>query len=218
MAICNQESKLSDLLLNHPSLIPVIGRMGIELGVGDYTIAEICAQHEIRSEFMVSIINTFLDEEYFPSEALNSFSLEKTVSYLERTGDFYLHVQLPNIEVHFNRLIDRSGSENNLKLLQRFFLDMKNQLSESIVFEKEQLFPALKAKEFKKVNPDHIISVNSEIEEKLHDLLTFFVVHLKGSYDRNLCMAVVSSVFALSKDVRQNNRIRTRILLPLMRN
>ena len=52
------------------------------------------------------------------------------------------------------------------------------------------------------------------MEEKIDDLLSFFVMHLKGEYEPNLCVAVVTAIFALRKDIRQNNRIRSRILLP----
>ena len=79
----------------------------------------------------------------------------------------------------------------------------------------EVLFPALIAGDV----PEDFrssLSGHAEMEAKLHDLLYFFVVHLRGDYDSNLCMAVVSAVFSLEKDYSQNNRIRNRILLPIM--
>ena len=40
------------------------------------------------------------------------------------------------------------------------------------------------------------------------------VVHMKGDYDHNLGYAVLVAVFSLKKDIKQNNRIRNRILRP----
>ena len=53
------------------------------------------------------------------------------------------------------------------------------------------------------------------VEDKIDDLIHMFVMHLKGDYDHNLCLAVIISLFNLKKDITQNNRIRNRILRPL---
>lgn len=216
MAICNRESKLCDILMSHPQLIPVINRLGINLGTGDGTIGEICEERNIDSKFFLSVVNTFLDEDYFPSNAKDVFTLEKTIDYLEKTGSFYLDIQLPNIERHFNRLIQMSGPDNNLELLRHFFLEMKKQFSDNILYEKEILFPDLRNNIMPQNSPYDLGNSISEVEEKLQDLLIFFVAHLKGRYDGNLCMAVVTSVFSLFTDICQNNRIRRRILIPLL--
>ena len=49
----------------------------------------------------------------------------------------------------------------------------------------------------------------------MDDLINMLIVHLKGDYDHNLGYAVVVAVLALKKDIRQNNRIRNRILRPI---
>jgi len=215
MAVFNKESKLADAVLTNPQLIPVINRLGVSLGVGDSSIGSICANAGIDTVFFLSVVNTFLDEDYFPVNPRGTFTLEKTVDYLEKTSRFYQMVQLPNIERHFNSLLIRSGKDNNLVLLQKFFIEMKNQLSDCLSYETETFFPSLKAGKAG-VGKDKLAAGYAEVEEKLHDLLYFFVVHLRGDYDRNLCMAVVTAVFSLEKDYRQNNRIRNRILFPIM--
>ncbi len=168
------------------------------------------------SAFFISVVNTFLDESYFPSNSRDTFSLEKTIDYLSKTSVYYLRVQLPNIERHFDSLISRSGTDNNLGLLRHFFTDMRHELVECVNYDERLLFPALRNGNVPS-DCNRYVNAHTEVEEKLHDLLTFFVVHLQGDYDRNLCMAVVSSVFSLQKDVSQNNRIRNRILLPIIR-
>lgn len=215
MPIFNKESKLADAVLSNPQLIPVVNRLGVNLGVGDASIGAICANENIDPDFFLSVVNTFLDKDYFPVNPRGTFTLEKTVDYLEKTSRFYQMVQLPNIERHFNSLLVRSGKDNNLMLLQEFFIEMKKQLSECLLYETETFFPALKAGKID-VDKERLAAGYAEVEEKLHDLLCFFVVHLHGSYDRNLCMAVVSAVFSLEKDYCQNNRIRNRILFPIV--
>lgn len=216
MALYNVDSKLADAIMAHPSLISVVNRLGVVLGVGDQSVGAVCAQTHISSDFFLSVINTFIDDEYFPVNARDAFSMEMTVDYLRKTSMYYRQVQLPNIDRHFNSLMARSGSDNNLQLLQRFYSDMREQLEHCLKREEERMAETIEKGE---VTPDleEIVEGYGEVEEKLHDLLTFFVVHLRGTYDKNLCVAVVTAVFSLEKDIRQNNRIRNRILVPMLR-
>lgn len=216
MAIYSSHAKLAEVLMDNPQLIPVVYRLGIKLGVGDGTIEDVCRIHHTDLRFFLSIINTFLDDEYFPADHKDAFSIDLTIDYLEKTGEYYLNDQLRNIEHHFRMLMQRSGTDNNLLHLQKFFFDMKRQLEESLQYEKTTLFPRLRRRELEGVSKKELLAVNSDIEEKLEDLLTFFVVHLRGSYDQNLCVGVVAAIFALRKDITQNNRIRQRILIPLI--
>ncbi len=214
MALYNKESKLSEAILAHPQLIPVVNRLGVNLGFGEQTIGSICSREQIEVDFFLSVVNTFLDPDYFPVNARDTFSLEKTADYLGKTSQYYLRVQLPNIRRHFESLLARSGKENNLGQLFSFFEETAVQLRTLAERDEEMLYPQLKDGEAVR---ETALSVDSheEVEEKLHDLLHLFVAHIRGDYDRNLATAVVTAIFSLEKDYRQNNRIRRRILLPL---
>ncbi|MDE6336584.1 MAG: helix-turn-helix transcriptional regulator [Muribaculaceae bacterium] len=216
MALYNRESKLSEAILNHPQLIPVINRLGVRLGVGEHTIGSICSREHIDADFFLSVINTFLDPDYFPVNARDTFTREKTVDYLRKTSFYYVKVQIPNIRRHFGSLIARSGEDNNLAQLHRFFEETALQIENIVAKDEVTVFPALLSGDLDNVTEVSAES-HSEVEEKLHDLLYLFVAHLRGDYDRNLATAVVTAIFSLEKDYRQNNRIRRRILLPQVR-
>lgn len=213
MALYNRESKLSEAILTHPQLIPVINRLGVSLGFGEQTIGFICSREHIDADFFLSVVNTFLDPDYFPVKADDTFTLEKTADYLRKTARYYLNVQLPNIRRHFGSLIARSGSENNLKQLNSFFEETAAQLEQQIERDERELYPALLKGEAGEMSGS--VMSHNDVEERLHDLLHLFVAHIKGDYDRNLATAVVSAIFSLEKDYRQNNRIRRRILMPI---
>jgi regulator of cell morphogenesis and NO signaling len=53
-------------------------------------------------------------------------------------------------------------------------------------------------------------------EALLIDLKHIMIRHLSGEYDENLCHAVIFSMSTLSKDIKQHNRIRYRILQPMV--
>lgn len=228
----SKDSRLCDAIFRDPSLIPVIDRFGISLGVGDKTIEEICKAHDMPADFFLAILNTYLNADYMPDDVEDIFKTSILVEYLSYTDDYYTEVQIPNIERHFKFLIDKSPSDNNLNIIFSFFKELRIQLEESIKSDYSKLIPMISKKLEDTIyvasNADNegnllvrlphglgeAFTSRNEIEDKINDLVSIFVVHLKGDYDKNLCMAVINALFVLRKDICQNNRIRNRILLP----
>lgn len=138
-------TKLCDVILHEPSVIPVINRFGIILGVGDKSIRTVCEEKNLDCEFFVTILNTFINEDYFPENRLKSFCATQIVNYLTQTNAYYEQFQIPNIERHFNFLINQSDSENNnLELMKQFFDELKKELLSRIENDKNCWFPSIK--------------------------------------------------------------------------
>ncbi|HIY48936.1 MAG TPA: helix-turn-helix transcriptional regulator [Candidatus Barnesiella excrementavium] len=221
MALINAESKLCDVILNEPSLIPVINRFGIILGVGDKNIRTVCDEKNLDCEFFVTILNTFINEDYFPENRLKSFCATQIVDYLTQTNTYYQQFQIPNIERHFNSLINQSDSDNNnLELMKQFFEELKKELLTRIEKDRTEWFPAIKAAADalhgeSYGDPVRYHDEPDSLEEKLDDLKSLFVIHLRGEYDLNLCHGVIFALYSLEKDIKQHNRIRNRILRPI---
>ncbi len=212
MAIINNNNLLSEVIQKDPTIIPVINRFGIILGTKDNTISAICNKHNIDVEFFLTIINTFLNKDYFPETTLKKFQINEIVSYLCKTNNYYLHFQIPNIERHFKSLIERSGDENNLNHIKHFFDELKKDLIERINFDNNQLFVA--AINAQKIDTTEKITNSQNIEDRINDLKNMLIMHLEGNYDTNLCYAVIIAIHTFEKDMQKNNRVRDRILLP----
>lgn len=221
MPIYNKESKLNEPLKQDPSLIQVIGRFGISIGVGDATIREICYRHDLDAEFFLAVINTYLNSNYYPELISGPRHLETLLDYLRQTDSYYREVQLPNIDRHFQMLMAKSicpetTDQSNLPLLLSFYQELRREMVETIISDIENWFPALRnGDKGACLMINEYLERSHNLEEKISDLISFFIIHLKGYYDSNLCVAVVSAISILAKDMRQNNRIRERILKPL---
>lgn len=223
MLLVNKDTKLHEVVIQEPAVITVLNRFKITLGLGDKTVAQICDKHSLDVNFFLSIINTFLNPDYFPENALKAYNISEIVKYLTMTNDYYRKFLIPNIEQHFNLLIMRSPNENsNLELMRNFFFEVKSELLARIENDNSALFADISSMH------DSSLSLNikdlngteeydSTIEDKLNDLISMFVIHLSGTYDANLCQAVLFAIINLKKDICQNNRIRNKILMPLYR-
>lgn len=219
MALVTPDTKLCEVIVDEPSVVPVINRFDIVLGVGDRTIKSICKEKGIDTSFFITILNAFIHESFFLENLTGAFNAGDVVDYLRKTNNSYLRNQLPNIERHFAALISRSDSNNNLPLLFNFYREVKTEIERRIDSDNQWFDAIISAEQSNSEVPVAGNAVQAEsdsIEDKLSDLINMFVIHLRGDYDRNLCHAVLFAVISLEKDICQNNRIRNRVLRPLV--
>ena len=219
MALVTPDTKLCEVIVDEPSVVPVINRFDIVLGVGDRTIKSICKEKGIDTSFFITILNAFIHESFFLENVTGAFNAGDVVDYLRKTNNSYLRNQLPNIERHFAALISRSDSNNNLPLLFNFYREVKTEIERRIDSDNQWFDAIISAEQSNSevsVAGNAVQAESDSIEDKLSDLINMFVIHLRGDYDRNLCHAVLFAGISLEKDIRQNNRIRNRVLRPLV--
>ena len=196
MAFITENHILCEVVEKNCELIPVINRFGIRLGLSDFSVKDICYTHGINPDFFLVILNTFLNDDYFPEKKLQAFSIYQIANYLKQTDMYYLHAMLPNIERHLNAFITLSNPKNKqLDLIRKFFLEFKDVLINRI--ETGGLD-------------------DNSTEEMLCDLKQILIKHLKGSFNDNLCYAIVFAISGLEKDIQMHNRIRNKILKPMI--
>lgn len=99
MPLVYPNMQMSEVVEEHPSLIPVINRFGIRLGLGDKSVKAICEEYRLDTDFLLTVINTFLNEEYFPEKKLQTFHTSQIIDYLTKTNQYYQRYQIPNIEI-----------------------------------------------------------------------------------------------------------------------
>lgn len=221
--------QMSEAVEEHPSLIPVINRFGIRLGLGDKSVKEVCEAYKIDTDFLLVVINTFLNEEYFPEKKLQTFHTSQIIDYLSKTYSDYERHQLPNIERHLGSLIAMSEAAGNksLALIGKFFASFKTKLADRIAEDKNVWFPyCLNLSEklgklqdgqketFMLSLPEE--QVDNSLEALLTDLKSLMIKHISGEYNENLYYAVIFAIRSLEKDIRQQDRIRYRILSPMV--
>ena len=160
----------------------------------------------------------------FPEKRLKAFHLSLIVDYLNKTNQYYLRYQIPNVSRHLDLFIQHSTSDNHtLKLIGKFFHNFKERLTSQIQYDEQVWFPyclstiteegnrqCLEIAEGKNRKED------DNTEALLADLKSIMIKHLSGDYNENLCYAVLFAITTLEKDIKQHNRIRERILGPMV--
>ena len=77
---------MRDLVKNNSSLILVMGRFGISLGVGDKSVREVCRQHHVDENTFLEVVNFVSDREF----GYESISLPSLIGYLKQAHEYFL--------------------------------------------------------------------------------------------------------------------------------
>lgn len=223
MLLVYSNMRMSEVVEEHSSLIPVLNRFGVRLGLGDMSVKAICKEHQLDCDFLLTVVNTFLNEEYFPEKKFQTFHTSQIIDYMTKTNQYYQRYQLPNIERHLGFFISQSTPNNNtLNLIGKFFRSFKEELTARIERDEQTWFPYCLSlsEQLKQMPPLHLYSdpplAEDPIEALLADMKHILIRHLSGEYDENLCYAVIFALCSLEKDIKQHNRIRYRILTPMV--
>jgi regulator of cell morphogenesis and NO signaling len=231
--IITKDNKMADVIHLNYTTLTVLNRFGIELGFADKTVEDVCQKHQVDLDFFLEIINTFVNEDYFPKKHLQSFSIRLINDYLKKTHDYYHQVKVPEIEKLMEQMIDHCYTQkSNLNLLKKFFNDYKQELINHTKREDEVVFPYTLAiekafntnkadKETMMLMEEYSIDVfeseHDNIEEKLFDLKNIIIKYLPQPKNFELCNKLLNELFTLEQDLSDHARIEDKVLVPKIR-
>jgi len=226
-SIYQKKKKLGDLILENPHLLRLIYRFGISPGFGDATIEDVCRKHKIDPEFLSVIINSFLDNEFSPSSILDKSDLKQLISYLKKTHEYYLSVEIPFIELMIEELCTDPLYENpDLLVVKHFFSAYKKELTEHINKEEKKTFPYVLLLEEQLNSKTPVLNTSDSysilayedehdnMEEKLFDLKNIMIKYLPEPFNHETVNRIITELFWLEKDLHDHARIEDNVLVP----
>jgi regulator of cell morphogenesis and NO signaling len=219
MEIFLKDHKVFRLIHHNYNLLPVLNRFGIKLGLKEKTVEAVCREKNINPNFFLAIVNTFVNEEYFPQDELLSFSPLEIIEYLKRTHRYYLNYILPKLDFLLEQLIESRTSENpGLQMVSQFYKKYKEELIEHIDYEEKTVFPYIEKMVLNNKSEGNytILSFEKEhtnVDEKLNDLKNLIIKYLSPDYNENLCNEFLITLFRFEKDIYDHARIEDVILL-----
>ena len=171
----SSESRLSDLITAHPALLSMLTRLGISLGFGDRSIADVCQESGVDTDFFLLICNVYTFNNYVPSTAaILGTDMTGLVPYLEKSHNYYVDKRLPHIERHLDAIAQKLGGRIGMVFIS-FFKEYKQEVVEHFMHEENKVFPHIRALMAGERDTTYrmadFLHSHSDIEGKLGDLL-----------------------------------------------
>lgn len=211
-------------------LVTVINRFGIKLGFGDKSVAQVCREYQINTDFFLEIINTFHDKGYFPNEKLQKFSVDDIIWYLENTHRYYSQVKLPQIQSLIKEVVANNKEHKQyMEMMQSFFQEYRNEVITHTDHEDQVVFPYSRAidkscksnayfEQHMEKLKDYSIYVfereHDDLESKLLDLKNIIIKYLPEPLNNQAYKAILFELFVLESDLNDHARIEDKVLVP----
>lgn len=215
------DSRLSDLITAHPSLLTLLTRLGISLGFGDRSIADVCEDSGVDTDFFLLICNVYTFNNYMPSTAaILGTDMTGLVPYLERSHKYYVEKRLPHIERHLDAIAQQLQGRIG-QVFSQFFKQYREEVETHFRHEERDVFPHIRALMSGQRDTTYSIGEflhsHSDIEGKLDDLLNIIFKYLPPQVDDDNVFDVVYDILRLSEDLKKHTFIEEKIMVPLVK-
>jgi regulator of cell morphogenesis and NO signaling len=137
--IYTPDDKMSDLILENYSLLLVMNRFGLSLGIGEKTIREVCDQSHVDCKTFLAVVNFMINDSYLPSEAFDDFSIESLTAYLQNAHIYFFEYRFPSVRQKLISAIDSSESKL-YGLLLKYYDEYVDELKKHTDYEENTLF------------------------------------------------------------------------------
>lgn len=89
--------KICDLMSHEEDAIQIISRFGLEMGVGEQTIDEVCTSHGVHTPTFLAIVNYKVYKNSDISSQISDIDVPTLQRYLKNAHNYFLHFRLPRL-------------------------------------------------------------------------------------------------------------------------
>lgn len=188
---------LYSIIQKNNSIIPILNRLGIRLGVGDMTLDEAANAAGITTEnmpFVRLLVKTGCGEQIPVDTDVEWTPFVK--EYFSKSTNYFKTVQLPNIERHLKAFIGMSMGTDTAK---GQLIQLSNLLDE---------FSKMITDEFDLTDNDRTIKA----EGLLSEMQLVMIKYLKGNFNDNLCHATIFALRSFETGIATHRNIFASLL------
>lgn len=216
------DMKMAELVQCDYRLLLLLPRFGMELGVGEDSIAEQCKRHDVQPALFVMICNIYSFANYRPTpQEVEAIDVEPLLLYLSRSHTYYMESRLLPIEQCLKNIANHYAAAHG-NILMRFYSEYMQEVLNHFDYEEKTVFPYIRSLlTGKRLHHEYDIETfeknHSNIDDKLSDLKNILIKYLP-----NIGMAaeqteLLFKIFSLEDDLSRHTFIEDDVLIPLVR-
>lgn len=134
------QDKMSDVIASQPSLLQMISRFGIQLGVGERTVREVCEASKVDTNTFLAVANIMKEGPSVAQFYVDKIHMPTLMRHLRSAHDFFLDFQLLHIRRKLLDAIDCSRQNEVAFLILKFFDEYMNEVRKHMEHENRQIF------------------------------------------------------------------------------
>ncbi len=232
--VISGQMKMADIITADKRAMLLMPRFGIDMGVGDKTVKQICREQGIQLDFFLLMVNVFLHPHFFPGKKLKNVDVTLLLLYLANAHEYYIREKIPALQTLVGEFLFRLEQPARGQL-DRFFREYIREVIEHIEYEEKIVFPYIQSlvkpadagstatdpsdEDIKAIQEKGIREFekrHNDIEEKLSDLKNLLIKYVPPAGDRYLRIRVLNELIDLEQDLNDHARLEDKVLVPIV--
>jgi regulator of cell morphogenesis and NO signaling len=217
---------VSELVLDNPRILLLLEHFNIHVPFQEMTIREICKENMLNPGLFLMLANLYYDNSYHSTIQFSFADIPSILRFLKNSHVYYTEEMYPGIRIIIKQM-NELNNRKEMELVEKFFNDYFNEVTEHLNYEDEIAFPYMKSLHehiFNRQPLDKLVSYSvheykdhhNDIEEKLNDLKNLLIKYLPGKNDQKLRRHLFNNLTELEYDLNIHGKVEDRILIPLV--
>jgi regulator of cell morphogenesis and NO signaling len=219
MKIYEANDKMVSLIKDNYSLLQSLGSFGINLGFGDKTVRETCADNNVDTYTFLAVVN-FTMNGYSNFENDEQLSVPTLMHYLEASHAYFLDFQLPFVR---RELEESISTEDHLgRLILKFYDEYAHEIRRHMKYEEKTLFPYVHSLLEHHLMEGYSIETFSKHHEgtdkKLREIKLMIIKYLpSNAHLNNMLTATLYDIYNNEEWLRLHAQVEDNIFVPAIR-
>lgn len=192
--------KICDLMSHEEDAIQIISRFGLELGVGEQTIEQVCEAHGVHTATFLAVVNYKVFHQSVSPEEIDLPTLQR---YLKNAHTYFLDFRLPRLRRALVEAILPADPTTQIPgLILRCYDEFVEEIRTHIEHEDEGLF-------------DEHEHDDQRITDKLTEIKNLIIKYFQGG-DAYQLISVMSDLWHTEQDFADHCAIEDDIFRPAL--
>lgn len=210
------DDTIIDIINDDYTILPLLSRFSIPLGIGNETIEDVCRHNAIDVNALLLTLN-YIRTGIIDSSLIDAVSPIEIVKFLKNSHDYFISYKFNHIRKNLIAALDIESNSTN-SLILNFFDNFVKKVKEHFNYEERKVFPYVEGLVDGKKSTYTI-----EIFERQHEEVIDALAELKNIILRyyrttapNLMYDVLVDIYNCEEDLESHSDIENNILIPMV--
>ena len=209
---------MCDVICDEPSLLQMLSRFGIPLGVGDQMVRQVCEAHGVDTATFLSVANFIKRGARGAADSIDKVSVACLTGYLKQAHTYFLDFQLPAIRRKLLEALDCSQPGEVSYLILKFYDDYMSEVRKHMQHENRKVFgyveQLLQGRRTSEYTISQFARGHNSIDVKLQELKNIIIKYYAPTEQAELLNNVLYDIFTCEKDLRIHCQVEDDIFVP----
>lgn len=209
---------MCDVISDEPSLLQMMSRFGIPLGVGEQTVKKVCEAGGVDTNTFLAVANFIKYGKDVVDNFLDKVSVAALIKYLGQAHNYFLDFQLPNIRRKLLEAIDCSRQNEVAYLILRFYDEYMAEVRRHMQHEETKIFTyvnrLLEGRRDASFEIAQFSRSHTSIDKKLQELKNIIIKYYTPTDSADLLNNVLFDIFNCEADLHTHCLVEDELFIP----